>query len=192
MPAKNITYKIDFFTYWHTGSGLSAGTATNATVLRNKQKLPYISGKTLKGLLREAAEKIHRFDETLVTKAFIVEVFGRRQDPDSNERWSKTSPCFFSNAELSQHLANTLAKDDQQPWLFDTIYSTAIEKNGIARAHSLRSMEVTVPLTLFAQIDDFPDTAGYVTQMEYCMKWVKRLGVNRNRGLGRCQWRILT
>ena len=62
--------------------------------------------------------------------------------------------------------------------------STKIDENGIAEEHSLRKIEVTVPLILFAEISDLP--AEYSPQMEKCLKFIKRLGTNRNRGLGRC------
>lgn len=199
-----MQYKIDFFTYWHTGSGLSAGTAANATVLRNAQGLPYISGKTLKGLLREAGETINGFSKELVSDAFLKDVFGTGQlvldakraelmaagkASNSVEEWAVPTDCFFSNAELSQNLSEKLKEEAQ--WLYDTISSTAIESNGIARENSLRTMEVTIPLTLFATIADFPTTANYVEELTNCMKWIKRLGVNRNRGLGRCEWQII-
>lgn len=201
-----MQYKIEFFTYWHTGSGLAAGTAANATVLRNAQDLPYISGKTLKGLLREAAEKINAFakdnDSTkeLVTTDFIEEVFGTRgSNSDSTtpvehktgDDSIKPGVCFFSNATLSQHLEQTLFTQKNQSLLYDTIHSTAIDDNGLAKRNALRSLEVTVPLTLFAHIEDLPAKEGYLQQMEYCMQWVKRMGVNRNRGLGRCRWTIV-
>lgn len=199
-----MQYKIEFFTYWHTGSGLSAGTAANATVLRNKQDLPYISGKTLKGLLREAGETINGFSKELVSDEFLKAVFGTGQlvldakraelekegkDPNAISKWAVPTDCFFSNAELSQNLSEKLKEETQ--WLYHTIHSTAIDTSGIAKKNALRSMEVTIPLTLFAKIEDFPNKAGYADQLAHCMNWIKRLGVNRNRGLGRCQWHIL-
>jgi len=50
-------------------------------------------------------------------------------------------------------------------------------------------MEVTVPLVLFGEIMDCP--LEYKEKMTNCLKWVKRLGVNRNRGLGRCDIAII-
>lgn len=54
----DITYSIEFNTYWHIGSGLSGGVEVDSLVLKDNDTdaLPYIPGKTLKGLLREAAE----------------------------------------------------------------------------------------------------------------------------------------
>jgi hypothetical protein len=76
-------------------------------------------------------------------------------------------------------------------FLYDQIYSTAIEENGLAKEGSLRQMEVTIPLELFAGIENFPKENEYLESLMVCMNWVKRLGVNRNRGLGRCKIEIL-
>ncbi len=187
-----IRYKIQFFTYWHTGSGLSAGTAANNTVIRNAQNLPYIPGKTVKGLLREAAEKINKLSTDLVSDAFVETVFGIGQDKIEEEALARPTPLtgssFFSSAELSHALGDNLIKQNQQRWLFDTFSSTAIDENGLAKENTLRTLEITVPLPLFGTIDDFPEDNEALTQLDNCFKWIKRLGVNRNRGLGRCQW----
>ena len=68
---KDLQYKIEFTSFWHTGSGLSSGTESDIVVIKDKNGLPYIPGKTLKGLLREAAETINNFDKKLVTSEFI-------------------------------------------------------------------------------------------------------------------------
>ena len=52
----NLTLKIQFFSPWHCGSGLSAGADTDALVIKNPQGLPFVPGKTIKGLVREALE----------------------------------------------------------------------------------------------------------------------------------------
>ena len=49
-----IKYEIEFFSNWHCGSGLAAGADVDALVIKDQEGLPYIPGRTLKGLLREA------------------------------------------------------------------------------------------------------------------------------------------
>jgi CRISPR/Cas system CSM-associated protein Csm3 (group 7 of RAMP superfamily) len=53
-----INYKIEFYSYWHSGSGLSIAAGADLRVNKDKDGLPFIPGKTLKGLLREAAENL--------------------------------------------------------------------------------------------------------------------------------------
>ena len=45
-------------------------------------------------------------------------------------------------------------------------------------------MEVTIPLELYAEVVDLPQE--FQQQLEYCFSWVKKMGLNRSRGLGRC------
>jgi len=181
-----ITYKIDFFTYWHTGSGLSAGTNTNLVVIKNKKDLPFIPGKTLKGILREAACQIqHLSGDKLVKTDFIKQIFGIGDDDTRTS--TNAGVAFFGNAELSTVLSENIAKA-QKSLLYHTITSTAIGKEGQAIDNTLRSIEVSVPLTLYAQIDDFPDNADFNKQLERCFQWARKIGMNRNRGLGRCQF----
>ena len=45
-----IDYTICFFSPWHCGSGTSAGADVDELVVKDKNGMPYIPGKTLKGL----------------------------------------------------------------------------------------------------------------------------------------------
>ena len=53
---KDLTIKIEFFSPWHCGSGLSAGADADSLVIKDINGLPFIPGKTIKGLIREAVE----------------------------------------------------------------------------------------------------------------------------------------
>ena len=50
-------------------------------------------------------------------------------------------------------------------------------------------MEVTIPCEVIGSIKDIPDTL--LTHIENGLKMIKRLGQNRNRGLGRCNISII-
>ena len=164
-----MKYKIVFFDYWHISSGVSAGPALDSTVVKTKEELPYVPGKTLKGLLSEMVQ--------LLDESKIETIFGAKRN--------KMGEAFFSNATLdvqtSEHLKNNpqLAKH-----LYDKISSTKIGENGIAEDKSLREIEVVVPLTLTGTIDCKEDDKSLLI---HAMGMVKQMGLNRNRGLGRCQ-----
>lgn len=179
-----LTYKITFLGYWHIGSGLSGGADVDSTVLRDINGFPYIPGKTIKGLLREAAEIISEVNPALVDPASINRLFGERT---SERKHSERSPgiLFFSNAALSDDFQNQIIKGHSQIYLFDKIAATAIDdSSGTAVKHSLRKMEVTIPLELYGRIYGLkPDDQKL---MHLCIKWVKRMGSGRNRGLGSC------
>lgn len=183
-----MKYKIQFLEYWHTSSGLSTGADVDLTVLKDDYSLPILSGKTLKGLFREAAENIKQLNSKLITEDFIHSVFGEKLPKNvkpQEEQKVKEAKSFFSDAKLSKNIYNLVNNKKIQPnYLYKTIASTQIDENGQAKDYSLRQMEVTVPVELYAEIYDLDKK--YESQMEQCFKYVKRIGLNRNRGLGRC------
>lgn len=184
-----IIYKVQFFDYWHTGSGLAGSTYADSIVNKNEDSLPIIPGKTVKGLLREAAKAIHNLDSSLISNDFMLEVFGK--GTEKNDEEEKASKSFFSNLTLSERLSKNIIKDNRQDALYHVIASTAIDENGQAKKASLRQLEVTIPLTLYGVIENMPNDSAYETQLIHCFNWIKQLGLNRNRGLGRCQFSIV-
>ena len=164
-----MKYKVTFLDYWHLSSGLSAGSKLDSTVTRDENGLPYIPGKTIKGLIREMAELSNN-------KEFVTKCFGSSSD---------MGECNFSNVEIEENTKKTIINNSLQNQLFDEIASTKIDKeNGIAESGSLREIEVVVPISLFGEIKNIPDV--YKQEMINAIKKVKRMGLNRNRGLGRC------
>lgn len=176
-----LHYKIEFFSYWHSGSGLSAGADVDVLVLKDKNNLPYISGKTIKGLIREAVE------DTLYFKGEEKEVLFRKTFgyfKASKDDMVK-GEAFFTNIELSENIQKAIIENNISKFLYSSVSSTAIDENGIAINHSLRKMQTVVPCSLEGAIINVPD--DFVTEIETGLKFIKRLGQNRNRGLGRCQ-----
>lgn len=182
MP--NLDYTIRFYSEWHCGSGLSAGADLDALVIRDEDGLPYVPGRTLKGLLHDAAQTLHELGH--VVPEAVGDIFG--VGPDDETLPPRDGECHFSNAELSHELASALlATESGEPraFLFRQHSATAVDERGQAVEHSLRRTETTIPLTLHATITDIPDENS-TRLLAACMKYTKRLGANRNRGLGRC------
>lgn len=181
-----IVYQIRFFSDWHCGSGLCSGADVDELALKDSRRLPYIPGRTLKGLLREAACVLGTWDPSWQT--FRKTCFGEQSDPTSP--LSEQGCCYFSDAVLSARLQNSIAVDERKAQaLFRKISSTAIDENGQAKEHSLRKIEVAVPLSLFAEIDGCRDED--IPKMRQCMQWIKRMGSDRHRGFGRCQFSVV-
>jgi CRISPR/Cas system CSM-associated protein Csm3 (group 7 of RAMP superfamily) len=180
--SKTIEYQIEFFSEWHCGSGLAAGADVDALVVKDKDKLPFVPGKTIKGLIREAADVLTLFGEQQAAK--MKTLFGNEADAESG---ADNHGClFFSNAELSKAEHDAIVESRTQDYLYRTKASTKIDDNGIAQDASLRRIETVVPCTLTGSITDVPDED--VANLETAMKYIKRMGINRNRGLGRCQF----
>ncbi|HIP30562.1 MAG TPA: CRISPR-associated protein [Campylobacterales bacterium] len=165
-----LKYEVKFLDYWHLSSGLSAGAKLDSTVVKDKNGLPYLSGKTLKGLLREMAE-------LLKEESFVKSCFG--------DEGVDMGICYFSNATLPSTLSKEIKEHNLQERLYDVLASTKIGEKDIAVTNSLREIEVVVPISLEGYIDDVP--TEYKEQLIASLKMIKRMGLNRNRGLGRCE-----
>lgn len=174
-----INYKIEFFTDWNCSNGLTGNADIDISALRDNDGFPYVPGKTVKGLLRDAAGNLGISGE--------IEIFGSEKAKDKNKRDENLQgSAFFSNAELKGEIRDALKNDEKKKaCLFREIASTMIDKKtGVAKDKSLRKIEVVVPLTLFGTIEC---EDGHKADLLKCMKFIKRLGIERNRGLGRCE-----
>lgn len=176
-----IKYSMEFLSDWHCGSGLSAGADVDALVIKDKNNLPFVPGKTMKGLIREAVESIVAFRGENKKEESIKAAFGCFDDKDN----SCKGAMFFTNAELEEKEANAIVYNKLQDFLYHSIASTAIKEDGVAKDHSLRKMQVVVPCKLEGKIKDVP--SDMVDDIIDGLKFIKRIGVNRNRGLGRCK-----
>jgi CRISPR/Cas system CSM-associated protein Csm3 (group 7 of RAMP superfamily) len=180
-----INYKIEFFTYWHIGSGMTGGTYADNLVLKDQNNLPYIPGRTLKGLFREASEEISRLNSSLISPNQVEKIFGKKEGNGLEDE----SCAFFKDSVLSKNLADMILKNDKQDSLYQVLSSTKLDDNGLADDGSLRQLEVCVPLSLFGTIEVFDKVDTEF--LNHSASWIKNLGLNRNRGLGRCKVSIL-
>lgn len=173
---KTVKYEIEFFSNWHCGSGLAAGADVDTLVIKDKNGIPYVPGRTMKGLLRDAANVIS------VKEDLINAIFGVAGDKDDH----KTGCAFFSNATLSSAEYNYILENKLTPYLFQTFASTSIDENGIAKDNTLRKIETVVPCKLMGEILNVPDGAA-LDALNDAMHYIKRMGTGRNRGYGRCK-----
>ena len=178
----NIKYEVQFHTDWHCGSGLAAGADVDALVVKDKDGLPFVPGKTMKGLVREAMEDMMSLrDITLKDDSPFVKAFGFFDDKEEKERGN----VFFANAELPDAERKVIVANHAARFMYRSISSTAIDDEGIAVDHSLRKMEVVVPCRLEGKIIGVED-CDLANEILNALQYIKRLGQNRNRGLGRC------
>lgn len=173
MEKKNLNYKIKFYSDWHCGSGQSSGADSDSIVIKDENRLPYIPGRTIKGLLKDAIEINPILSQN---NLYSKEIFGTERN--------FIAMTFFSNACLSEIDANTIIKNKLTPYLYRKIASTKIDANGVAEGQSLRKIEVVIPLELTGKILNVPMES--VDILCKAAKFIKRIGYNRNRGLGRC------
>lgn len=180
-----IKYKITFLSDWHAGSGLSSGADADAVVIKDDQNLPYLPGKTIKGLLKDVFNDFAEIQSDQLYKEFIRNNFGEYIDTDKK---SHMGGLFFSNAELSQKEKASISKELSQ-LLYRNLASTAISENGVAEYSSLRNIQVCIPVVLNGYIDGVHPEDIY--HFEAAFKYLRHIGSNRNRGLGRCSFEII-
>jgi CRISPR/Cas system CSM-associated protein Csm3 (group 7 of RAMP superfamily) len=175
-----IVYKIEFLSDWHIGSGLDAGADADNIVLKDENNLPYIPGKTLKGLLKDALNEMANVGK--VEKEQIDEIFGSVTE----NNYTIAGKVFFKDAILSENEQKEIIENNLSDLLYRNIASTKINKKGVAEKNSLRTIQVTIPVVLYSSIILKENIPGTEELFEKAFKWLRYIGVNRNRGLGRC------
>lgn len=179
-----IKYQIEILSDWHCGSGLDSGTDADALVLKDGNGQPYIPGKTIKGLLKDSC-----IDICEIRTDWNIDLINKFFGFYDEENVTFSGNAFFSNAELSKAESLEVATNKLSSYLYRNISSTAIEPDGIAKQKSLRVTEVCIPLQLEGYIDDVE--AGNKQCLIDAFKWTRYLGVGRNRGLGRCIFKLI-
>lgn len=175
-----LHYRIEFSSFWHTGSGLGRGSDLDAIVARDELGLPKVSGRTLKGLWRDAGRMVARYGNQA---AGMESLFGQEDAGQGS--------LIFTDARVDDQTRDWLSRatrqtrEDSVRQLFRRIAATKLNK-GVADAETLRTREVTVPLCLHAVIDG-PDDRSWVAFVETAGKLFRKAGVGRHRGLGRCR-----
>lgn len=199
---------ISFHDYWHVGTGRGGGPGADAVVRRTAEGLPYVPGRTLKGVIRAACD--HAAQVGWIEPSQVVQWFGtaidsgKPKDGDDVARHLEaqrflTEPgqVVIGSARLGRTdaerqawvaLAASDSGADVVPGLFAELHQTAIE-DGVAKGQSLRTIEVAVPMTLWAPLDgaDADTLAG----LARCLPLVAAIGHGKRRGLGRVELRIV-
>lgn len=170
-------YTIKFYSFWAIGSGKGEGYAGDSVILKDKDGLPIIPGKTLKGLFKDAMRDLCISEEKIKT------LLGAENDDKSTSEGKLT----FSTARLidSEELLNN---KKLIPYLFDTKTATRLDDDKQTIEKSLRKSQVCIPLELVAKIssqkEDFPENDLEI--LKQAMGAIKYIGEDRHRGLGNC------
>ncbi len=198
--------KIDVHSYWHVGSGLGDGPGADALVIKTKNGLPYLPGKSLKGLLREAVQLAE--DMGHITKGMTTEIFGtglpgNNTPPTDIQHYFSTragrihvSNAYLGETKTKQRHWKKWAEDpenqEKKQHLFQSITGIRMGKNHTVEDGALRTIEVSVPMPLMAEIAIDPTSDSQISEkeileaLEVSLPLFRFLGANRNRGLGRC------
>ncbi|MEQ1697316.1 MAG: RAMP superfamily CRISPR-associated protein [Hyphomicrobiaceae bacterium] len=213
---RSQTLKIDLRNYWHCSGGRGLGPHLDAICIKNDLGLPFVPGKTVRGLLRHAV---------------VYSLMLRGQPPNLTE-WifgtdgfvggvarSDTKPgrIRVDGAIVTESLSNALQKmrdaeaksaaDERRAIndvtgpltteLFRVLRMTAIDEGGVARNRTLRSIEVAIPQVLTSTISltdaaEDSDAVRVWHVLSQAAPLIRGIGAFKARGLGRVSCTIDT
>lgn len=185
---KTLFYKVTFLTWWHCGSGQAAGPDVDELAIKDVDGLPFIPGRTMKGLLRDACQQMEGYGMVGKDADCINAVFGYYDENDT--RYAAKGDAFFSDVVLPVADRRKIGADQTLcNAMYSSIAATAIGDDGIAKDHSLRKIQVTVPCELYGMITHVSEKD--IDMLENAMKYIKRMGLGRSHGLGRCKVELI-
>lgn len=223
------TLTIDLLGFWHAGGGVSGSYGADA-VVRKERGLPVLPGRHLLGLL---AHKLHFLVEHAHLNAHVRDVLCGQGVEDSKvdptDRKAKRAAARGGASKKAEKtrfesiagalLVDTARLDDAWRSHFAGLredealrkaaalyrrYGMTALKDGVAADHTLRQIEVTVPMTLTAQVQidrsrfvpdphdaepmpAMPTVDALVAGLTRAAGLVQHVGRHRTRGLGRAR-----
>ena len=179
---KSRLLKIEFQSDWHIGSGAGIPGSVDRQVLRDSQGLPYIPGKTLTGILRDAAE----FITDIRGEKVSLKLFGNQLDDETAQR----AKIGISSAELPKNIRDYILANDLTSALFYVQPGIKIDpKTGCSEKDHLFSIEkVRHECVLYSEVFFLEELSDDETKLlNDAVKAVRRLGGKRRRGAGLCR-----
>jgi hypothetical protein len=194
------TLQVDLLDLWHVGCGRGNGATLDAVMDRDAEGLPHVPGRMLRGLLRDAVECLCAWGH--VPPETVLALFGGEARLDAQDRSvSRAGALCVSDARLDEAhrawfaaTAAEAATGDAREALFLTRFHTAVdERTGTVLPHSLRAVEVSVPMPLQAQVslqgEALPAAQAWQV-LDMALPLLQGVGANKTRGDGRarCTW----
>lgn len=192
------TIVLDINSFWHAGTGRGDGPGADAIIARSREGLPYLPGRTVKGLVRDAmrlaalADMASADDIETWFGSDLLRGSGSDRERQLEEARFRTRPgtLRFESATLGASWAVWAAANPvDRRHLVRTFASTRIEFDGTAKDETLRVIEIAVPLTLRATVLGL-DPAAAKTIGDALPVFLRNLGSHRRRGLGRVAARL--
>ncbi len=214
MKIQTRSLDLELLSYWQAGTGLSSGQHVDALAEKDAHGLPFVSGRHLKGLLRHAVRRAEEWgwfkdltppppDPNTPFPSWSVLLFGSAAGTEIRFK-TKPGMLLINDARLDDALHAWLSLPTQaahRQALYQNLFSTAIDEFGIAREHTLRGIEVCLPVNLSAevrltvtaveerlrqqQITLLEHHAAQIWQcLEQALPLIDSIGANRTRGFG--------
>ena len=199
VPGQAVKIELTFLSDWHIGTGGGIPGIADRSILRDAEGFPYIPGRTLRGIFRDAHEKLFSLPHLKENILSPVEVWGaRQQDKDTSGfrqgRWQ------VSNGVLNKQLRDQLLQaspDVRHIWLDEFTFIVpriALNPRKRVRENHLAFIEMgrkglTFTFTL-SRLDNSPFDEKERYLLRLLSLFVQRLGGTRRRGKGRVKLSI--
>lgn len=184
------------------GRGDGVAGLIDAEVEHDEYGLPYLRGRTIRGLLVEECANVfyalagHSALAQLETTA--SQLFGcagsTAEEMGKLKFGSATLPEKFRTAVASEIKNKRLTKEEILNSMTAIRRQTAIETTGAPLKNSLRSMRVVLRDTTFTStltLDNRVDEKAACALLAACVLGLRRGGTGRNRGRGRLDCKLL-
>ena len=206
-----IQCEIKFTSFWFIGTGKESGTYADSLMLKDLNGLPYVPGKTIKVVFREASRialKNGWFKDVNLPDCWgsvIHFLFGREGSSFQNKNNTVdelTTEGFlnFTSAELPRQEREKIINNDKSQnnrissLLYRILTNTKVDrKTGTAQKGSLRTIEVAVPVSLKFEIsynekklDQVIPEDKLISLLDHMAALIMEIGGKRRRGFGRC------
>lgn len=189
------------------GSGKGWGSVIDSDFTFSPDGLPFIPGKRIKGLLKDALQELSVLDGYSDKKSEIETIihtlFGEK-GKDKPGKLIIPDLTLSINEQLSQWIQyaeqhQLLSKLEMVELFSSYRKQTSIGEDGTAQDHSLRTFRVLnrkspweknqdLTFTGYFNLDDKDQPAA--TWLIKGAKWIKRMGTSRTRGLGKVKFVI--
>ncbi|MDA0129452.1 RAMP superfamily CRISPR-associated protein [Vibrio sp. MarTm2] len=191
MPNQQLTLSFDIRSEWHISTGDEGGAYADALMLKDQNHLPYISGRSVRGLLKEAFQ-IAQDNQWLVDQPHLVNLlFGEEGEQTSSQGLLRITNATLSGEEIAYFKEHKQSGAHKQ--LYRVHYATAIDnRTGVAKEGSLRGMEVAAPMTLTStvslnnhhpNVNEF-DNSTLVELINSVTPLITNVGAKKHRGYG--------
>lgn len=188
--ADTATLEIELLDFWHCGSGRGSNDFLDAVAGRDAAGLPFVPGRLLKGLLRDAVARYEAFGHAAVGSTEAL--FGTRHAAPEAPRLP--GRIRVGDARLPEVLRAWLRAPGGAAYrqaLARELFAATVDDTGKPRESGPRGLEVIVPVVLEAEllaIGDAPD--GWRGLLAAALPLAGAVGAHRTRGLGRCAMRL--
>lgn len=190
---KNITFDILLLSDTCCGNGTGNGSSVDVCACFDESGLPIIPGRRLKGLLREKAYLLAENgfcakDNASVTVDDVEKLFGG--DGGKTAKIEIYDAHLKYADEISYELKGRFNPKEISQAFTQERYQTAIDKTGVAKDGSLRTIETVLKNTEFSGLIKITDATELDAEIiESSLKLLRNIGMDKSRGLGeiKCQ-----